>query len=254
MRGRSSALKLVTRRPLLLLMATLLCGGRAEAQWGGFFDVNGALQNAPGVVRHGLQEPDVYFETATYEGTMATSRGALADAWAGVLRGNVGVALGVTVLNARGTTAVSGQVPSPLFTNRHRTASLPERPGLKHQQVGMHLPLLYVFPVTERIHVTVSAGPSWFRLRHDALAAVTRAAEVAPYDSAQLSDFTTTVAEGTAFGYNGAVDVAYLLTRYFGFGLYLRYTGGSVELPFPDGAKPVDVGGAQAGLGLRFRF
>ena len=89
---------------------------------------------------HSLQAP-VYDETATYDAKMAPSRrGPLAGARLGVLRANVGVALGVTVLNARGTTTVSGEVPSPLFTNRPRPASPLERPGLKRQEFGVHLP------------------------------------------------------------------------------------------------------------------
>ena len=253
MLGRTPVPHLAARCSLVLLVALLLSAGRADAQWNGFINVNGSVQTDDRVVAHSLQEA-LYDETAIYEATMTSPGGTVLDAWAGVrVWGNVGVGLGGTVMNARGTTAISGSVPSPLFRNRPRTAAL-ERQGLNHQQIGVHLPLVYMLPVSERVHVAVSAGPSWFRLRHDALATVSLSDEVAPYAAVDLTDFTATVEEGSGIGYNAALEVTYLLTRFFGVGLFLRYTGGSVEMPFPEGPQSVEVGGVQTGAGLRLRF
>ena len=254
MRRARSVLAPTACRALVLLAATLLCAGRADAQWNGFLNINGSVQTDDRTVMHGLTQP-VYGETATYEATMTSPGGTVVDAWAGVrVWGDLGIGLGATVLNARGSTAVSGSVPSPLFRNRHRTAPALERAGLKHQQVGVHLPVVYMLPVSERIQVAVSAGPSWFRLRHDAITGVTLGGEVAPYTGIGIADFATAVEEGSGLGYNAGLDVTYLLIRNFGVGLFLRYTGGSVQIDFPDGAKSVKVGGAQGGAGLRFRF
>jgi hypothetical protein len=253
MRGRRSPVRSTAGRALALLVLTLVSAGRADAQWNGFVHINGSVQTDDRTVMHSLTER-VYGETATYEATMTSPGGTVVDAWAGVrVWGDVGVALGATVLNARGATSISGSVPSPLFRNRHRAASI-ERQGLNHQQVGVHLPLVYVLPVSERIHVAVSAGPSWFRLRHDELTAVTLGGEVAPYTAVGLAGFAMAEDEGTGFGYNAGLDVTYLQIRNFGVGLFLRYTGGSVQMDFPDGARSVKVGGAQGGAGLRFRF
>ena len=252
MRRARSVLPPIACRALVLLAATLLCAGRADAQWNGFLNINGSVQTHDWSVTHALTEA-LYGERATYEASMTSSGGGLLDAWVGVrVWRELGIGVGATVLNARGTTAVSGSVPSPLFTNRHRAASL-ERPGLRQQQVGVHLPLVYVLPVSERVHLAVSAGPSWFRLRQDTVTAV-RLTEDAPYTAVEVAGVTTTVEEGNGIGYNAALDVTYLLTRYFGVGVFVRYTGGSVEIAFPDGAQSVDVGGVQAGAGLRIRF
>lgn len=251
--ARGAALHPVVRRALVLVVAVLLCTSRAEAQWNGFFHVNGGAQTADRVVTSTLEQ-DLYGETASYEATMTSPGGTLVDAWAGVrLWGNVGLALGGTVLNARGEIGLEGSIPSPLFRNRHRAASF-ERKALNHQQVGIHLPLVYVLPVSERVHVAVSAGPSWYRLRHDALQAVDPGPEAAPFTQISIAGFTTTEAEGSGFGYNAGVDATYLLYRWVGVGLYLRYTGGRVEVAMPGGPQKVDVGGAQAGAGLRFQF
>ena len=152
-------------------------------------------------------------------------------------------------------------MPSPLFRERFRTVQRFERPGLKHQQVGVHLPLMYMIQLSERVQVSLSAGPTWFRLRHDAVTAVDRGPEIGPtfinripsYETS-LTGLTTTVEEGTAIGYNAGFDVTYLLIRGVGVGLYLRYSGGAVEIELPEGPRSIDVGGPQAGVGLRFRF
>ena len=252
MRGRTSLLHSIVRCTLASLLATLLCAGRADAQWNGFLNINGAVQTADRTVTHALAEP-LYGETATYEATMTSPGGGLLDAWAGVrVWGDLGVSVGATVLNARGTTTISGSVPSPLFTNRHRAASL-ERQSVNHQQAGVHLALVYMLPVSERVHVAVSAGPCAFRLRHDTLSTVILT-EAASYTAVELADFTTTVEEGRGIGYNAALDVTYLLTRFFGVGLLLRYTGGSVDFPSADGSQSTKVGGMQAGPPLRIRF
>lgn len=249
------------------LALTLLCAGGAEAQWTGFFHINGGVQAADRAVTRTFEET-LYDETATYEATMASPGGPVVDAWAGVrVWRDLGIGLGATVVNGSGTIGLEGSVPSPLFRNRHRATSF-ESAGLKHQQIGVHLPLVYMVPVSERVHVAVSAGPSWFRLHYDP-GAVQLGDEAPPYTAVSLMALPSTVKESMAVGYNAGVDVTYLLTGWFGAGLYLRYTGGTVDVEMPASLQstgagggpagagataPVGVGGVQAGAGLRFRF
>ena len=258
MRGRRPVPPAAGCWALALLMTALLQVGRADAQPGGFLHVNGTVQAGDRTVTHGLRS-GLYGELATYEATLTSSGSGLLDASAGVTWGGLGAALGVTARNASGAIGVGGSVPSPLFTNRHRAASL-ERPGLRRQEVGVHLQAVYVLPLAdmapalERLQVMVTAGPSWFRLQHEAVTAVGIGREVAPYTAAPLVNLTTAMRNGEGYGYNAGVDVAYLMTRWLGVGILLRYTGGSVELELPGGTQPVDVGGLQAGAGLRFQF
>ena len=253
MRGRIARLCPAGRCVFVLLVFTLLAAGRADAQWNGFIHINGGEQNVDRIVTNTLQV-EIYDETATYEAAMTSPGGLVFDASVGVrVVGNLGVGIGATVLNARGMIALDGSVPSPLVRGRHRTASR-EQPGLKHQQIGVHIPVVYMVPVSERVQVALSAGPSWFRLRHDALATVTLSDEVAPYNMVSLTGLTTTVEEGFGIGYNTGLDVTFLLTRWFGAGVFARYTGGMVEIEMPGGLQSIDVGGLQAGAGLRFRF
>ena len=260
MLGRNALLLPAARCVLAMLAFTLLWTGRADAQWTGFLHINGGVQAADRAVTRTFEE-SLYGETAMLEATMTSPSGTVVDAWAGVrVWRDVGIGLGATVVNGSGTIGLEGSVPSPLFVGRPREASF-ELAGLKHQQVGVHLPLVYMVPVSERVHVAVSAGPSWFRLRYDSLA-VRVGAEALPYDAVPLTAQPTAATESTAIGYNAALDVTYLLTRWFGAGLYLRYTGATVDVALPGGLRAdgpgatasVGLGGVQAGAGFRFRF
>ena len=241
------------RYALALLAMTLLAPGRADAQWNGFIHINGGQERADRIVANTLHV-DIYDETATYDATMTTTGGTVVDAWAGVrVVGNLGVGIGVTVLDGRGAIALDGSVPSPLFRGRHRTLSH-EQGGVNHQQFGFHIPVVYMMPLSERVHVAVLAGPSLFRLRHDALSAVSLGDEVPPYDMVSLTGLTTTAENGTGIGYHAGLDVTYLFTRWLGVGLLVRYMDGMVALEMPGGQKSISAGGTQASAGLRFRF
>ncbi|MXZ72132.1 MAG: hypothetical protein F4Z04_11625 [Acidobacteria bacterium] len=232
---------------------TLLAPGRAEAQWNGFLHINGGQETADRVVADTLHV-EIYGETATYDATTTTPGGTVVDAWAGLRTvGNLGVGIGVTVLDGLGVITLDGSVPSPLFRGRHRTL-LHEQGGLNYRQSGLHVPVVYMIPFSERVHVAVLAGPSLFRVRHDALSAVSLGDEAAPYDTVSLTGLTTTSENGTGIGYHAGLDVTYLLTRWLGAGLLFRYTGGTVEFEMPGGPRSIDVGGAQASAGVRFRF
>jgi len=232
---------------------TLLAPSRAEAQWNGFLHINGGHETADQVVADTLHV-EIYGETATYDAITTTPGGTVVDAWAGLRTvGNLGVGFGLTVLGGRGVITLDGSVPSPLFRGRHRTL-LHEQGGLNYRQLGLHVPVVYMIPFSERVHLAVLAGPSLFRMQHDVLSAVSLGDEAAPYDTVSLTGLTTAAEKGTGIGYHAGLDVTYLLTRWLGAGLLFRYTGGTVEFEMPGGPQSIDVGGAQASAGLRFRF
>lgn len=250
---RMPAWRSCVRCVLALLALTLLAPGRAGAQWNGFLHINGGQAKANRVVTDTLRA-NIYDETATYDATTTSLGGTVVDAWAGVrIVGNLGVGIGVTVLGGRGVIVLDGSVPSPLFAGRHRNLSH-EQGGVKHRRLGLHVPVVYTIPFSERIHVAVLAGPSLFRLQHEALSAVSLGDEVSPYDRVPFTGLTTTVERGTGIGYHAGLDVAYLFTRWLGVGFLIRYTGGMVELEMPGGRQSIDVGATQASAGLRFRF
>ena len=45
-----------------------------------------------------------------------------------------------------------------------------------------------------------------------------------------------------------------MVARHLGGGIFVRWAGGSVEVPASGGEQSLDVGGFQVGIGLRARF
>jgi len=236
---------------VLAVIITLLWAGRAAAQWtdNGFLNINGGFQPGDRSVTGALEAP-LFDEAAVYDATLPSSEGTVLDAAAGVRvwRG-LAVGLGVTLFEVDSSMVVSGSIPSPLFVNRPRSAQF-QQGGLAHRQLGVHLHMTYIFPVMDRIDVAVSVGPSLFRMRQDSPSAVDLGAETAPFDTVTITGIATAPARATGFGANAGLDVAYMLTRFVGAGIFVRYAGGSIDF----GADSVGAGGVQAGGGLRFRF
>ena len=234
-----------------MAVITLLWADGAAAQWtgNGFLNFNGGFQPGDRSVA-GVLEAPLFDETAVYDATSSSSDGTVLDASAGVRvwRG-LAIGLGVTMFEVDSGMVVSGSVPSPLFANRPRSAQF-QQGGLTHRQLGVHLHMTYIFPLTDRIDVAVSVGPSLFRMRQSSPSAVDLGAETAPFDTVTITGVATTPARATGFGANGGLDVTYMLTRFVGAGIFVRYAGGPIDL----GAESVDAGGVQAGGGLRFRF
>src|SRR4029453_2831132 len=115
---------------------------------------------------------------------------------------------------------------------------------LKHSEIGTHIMFVYFAPVTDKIDVTVSAGPSFFSAKQDVLSATVPA-------GSQTANVATQKQKGSGTGGNVGFSVNYLVTPNYGAGLFMRYAGASVDF---DSASNVKVGGFHIGGGLRVRF
>jgi hypothetical protein len=155
------------------------------------------------------------------------------------IRKNLAVGASVSMFTRAPAGTVSISTPDPIAFNSFTVTSA--EPKLKHTELGMHIKLSYRVPITDTIDVTVYGGPSFIRLTKEIATAsvVNGAAQIA-----------TVSQSGTGIGAHGGVDLAYLFTRQVGGGIFVRYVGATVNLP----AASVNVGGLQAGLGLRLRF
>ena len=138
-------------------------------------------------------------------------------------------------------------IPHPLFFDSAATVNFTT--GADHNENNLYIVALWFVPIAERLDATLSAGPSFIRVKQGLLADLT----VPPGTQAGIPNVITEEAWGTGINVGG--DVTYeLITRgnlRMGLGGFLRYNGASVELP--SGAE-VDAGGFQGGGGLRFRF
>ena len=79
--------------------------------------------------------------------------------------------------------------------------------------------------------------------------------EAYPYDTATFAPPSTRSASRSGIGLNTGGDLGFFFTRQLGVGITAGYSGTTVELPSIGGGKvSAEVGGVQAGIGLRLRF
>ena len=122
-----------------------------------------------------------------------------------------------------------------------------------YKEVGIHLQGVWVMPLTEKITVALSGGPSIFNVDQSLIAEVEPVESGAPFELVNLSA-TTAAVRRTAVGGNVGADIQYWVNERYGGGIFLRYTAGSVDLPTAGGDQSIDVGGFQSGIGLRVKF
>jgi hypothetical protein len=100
-------------------------------------------------------------------------------------------------------------------------------------------------PVTSKIDVSISFGPSFIKVEQQFVSSGTVAT------GTQTFTPTLSTESGSVKGANAGFDGTYMFSSRFGVGLLLRYAGGSGDLAT---LKGVSAGGFQTGVGGRFRF
>lgn len=128
--------------------------------------------------------------------------------------------------------------------------------ALKHREVGIHISAVYVLPVSERFMLSIFGGPTVFRVRQDLVTDVELGPETAAplFDMVSVASVTTSSANESGIGGHIGFDGTFLLNDQLGVGGFVRYTGGSVDLPTGTTTTTIDVGAAQLGGGLRLFF
>jgi hypothetical protein len=134
-------------------------------------------------------------------------------------------------------------VPNPLVINKPVTLTA-SGSDFHRKEIGTHIMAVWVVPAGEKTDVTIFGGPSIFHLSQDVMTATVPAGTQSITTGSERQS-------GTGFGGNVGVNGNYYFTPRIGAGVFIRYAGGSVDLPAASGA---DVGGLQIGGGLRLRF
>ena len=210
----------------------------------GFVNINGGAQPATRSIEKSETRP-LFGETATLSASQEINNGAIFDMSAGyrVWHG-LAIAFGYTHLGSTSDSSVVAVIPDPLVFDRPKTVTATQT-GLGHSENGIHLQAVWFYSIDDKFDVALSIGPSFIKVKQELVSGFTIPA------GTQNLTLTVGSEEGTATGVNVGVDGSYLFTRNFGVGLFLRYAGGSVDLPsVPD----LNVGGFQIGLGARVRF
>lgn len=208
-----------------------------------FVDINGAAQTQTRSISSSASIP-LYGETAVVNTTQAIDSGGLFDISAGYrFLPSLGAAVGVSVFSRKGDGAISASIPSPVVFNRPLAVSA-SASGLEHKETGTHLMVVYFIPLTNQIDVSVSAGPSFFKLTQGLVSATI------PTGTQSLS-VATQNETASATGVNIGASINYLFAARYGVGVFARYAGATADLPT---AGELKVGGTHIGGGFRLRF
>jgi hypothetical protein len=232
----------------LALCAAVAPSAHAQMTWTdkAFVNVTGGAQAGSHTVATSAPF-DIYEEQGTVNSTQPVKGGAFFDVSAGYrVRRNLAASLGYSRAGSKKDAAVTALVPDPRVFDQPRAVTA-AAPDMKHTESAVHLFATWMMPVTDKIDVGISAGPSIFMVKQDLPTALT-VTEPGP----TVTQITTEKSSKTAAGFNFGVDVTYLISKRWGVGALARYTGASVDLK--NATDNLTVGGFQIGAGLRLRF
>ena len=165
-----------------------------------------------------------------------------------------GLGLGVAVSTASrtGSADLDARLPHPLLFERPRSLT-GSQSGIRSSELGVHTHLLYMLPVTARVALVLSGGPSVVRLTQDLVAGLTYD-DTYPFDEVTFRNAPARRAKASATGLNAGVDLRWMFTRSIGLGGLVRYSRATVDLNADARIVQVRAGGAQAAVGMRVTF
>jgi len=147
---------------------------------------------------------------------------------------------------------VQGSLPHPLYLAQDRPFAVSFAPS-RHSEMAVHVQAAWVIPAGKKMLVTIGGGPSVFSVAQSLVSGV-RWSDAYPYDSVQVTGADSQDARKSAIGFNAGADVAYFFSKTVGVGGCVRYAAATAQLGGKSGSLSVDVGGFQAGFGLRIRI
>ena len=237
-----------TTTVLALITFAWLSAAEARAQQpppasAGFITVNVGAQPQRRTINTS-ESFSLYDEKATVTSNQPIKNGVIFDVSGGyrVWR-QVALGVGLSSFRSRGDAGIIASIPDPGFFDRPKIVT-GTTSGLDRSELGVHLQAVWRTPVTDKVDVSLSAGPSFISVKQQVATASVRT-RTQDIDVIQKSE------SGTAVGINVGFDGSYMFQPQYGVGMFVRYAGGSVDLP---AVSDVKVGGLQGGFGFRLRF
>ena len=217
-----------------------------------WFSVSGGVQPATNSFSDTFDVP-LYLETEQVSIGYPVKGGALIATSGGYrVWKQLALGFGVTRNNRRAQATVDARIPHPFFDNQFRQVQ-GTTPATRHE-VGAHLLIGWMMPLTDRFRVLITAGPSVLSVSQTLVTGV-EFSETYPYDTATFTGATTKNATATAAGFNAGADLFWMFSHNVGAGGLVQVTHARAkERTGTGGTVSVDAGGAQVGAGLRFVF
>ena len=197
-----------------------------------------------------------FVETGSIESTFEAKPAIGVDGSIGIrLWRNLGIGLGFTTYTPGsrddGGGTVTARIPHPLHFNQHREVS--GDANLRRGETAVHGSLLYFVPSRSKLHAVIGAGATLFQAEQSFVRDV-QYNHSYPYDEAVFTGVDHDTENASGLGFHASVDVAWRFTRSFGVGGLVRYAHGTLAFTPGERQLKLDVGGLQAGLGVRVLF
>ena len=245
--------------PTLLLLCVCALAGDARpaaAQtWDarGFLTVNGGLQTAAPDFADNVTFT-AFAEAGDFDARYAVGSDTVFDVGGGIrVWRNLGIGAGVSLFSHAADADITARLPHPFFFDQHR-AIAGTAPEFARNETAVHLQALWVIPASRSIHITVSAGPTFFAVTQQ-LATAVNYNHTYPYEVATLSRMDKQGQSVSTTGFNVGGDVAFYFSEWIGVGGMVRFSRGSAVLGSEDGGTvQIDTGALQVSGGLRVRF
>ena len=166
---------------------------------------------------------------------------------------SVGIGATYARFSATEDVLVGARVPNPVLFNLTRSAT--KLTPMERNEKAFHFHALYVRPVTPRIDVMLSAGPSVIQLSQDLVTGIELSEGEAPFTTVAIGNVKTLALTERVIGLNFGIGGTYFVTPLIGVGGTLRYVTGSLSAQQVDGQSiDVPLGGFQLAFGARVRF
>lgn len=193
-------------------------------------------------------EFEIYEETATWDAPFDIDDSVLFDIGAGY-RVWKNLALGASFTRTTDThdATITASIPDTLeFDRPHiETRSLT---GLKREESAFHISATWMVPITDRIDIALSGGPSFFSVKQPYVSGMT-----VEQGTTTIADVSTASIDKSATGFHIAGDATVRIIRNLGVGVMARYSRAKIDAPELQGGT-IEAGGFQGLVGARIRF
>jgi hypothetical protein len=259
-------MRLVSRVSMVLLgIALAEAPSFAQSFERGWIDVNfGVAIAAEDSFR--MQSSDVRFgEQATFSVDYNLPTGAAFDFGGGfMITPMIGVGVSFSGTAHEKEADLTARIPHPIFANAHGTDTAPTDEKLMRTEGGVNLQVMIVPLQTDRLRVRFFGGPTYFRVKQDAVDSITYNQIFAfnnTTNNITITSFDGEELEENGWGFHAGGDISVFFNRVIGVGAFGRFSRGSVDLENTMAMSVSDpatveakTGGFQIGGGLRLKF
>jgi hypothetical protein len=225
----------------------------------GWIDVNIGVAAAADSRYGSVFEGIIYRETATFTADYRSPLGAEFDFGGGMMftpEFGLGVSFAGTAHQDNAQLGI--RIPHPLVFDAYASDSAPTEAKLARVESSVNIHAMFVASPSDSVSVRVFGGPSYFRIRQDAVSDIEFFRSIIP-NEVEILRYDTEVVEfedGGGWGFHAGGDVSFFFNRVIGLGCFAKYSRGTVEVfdPFSRENADFKTGGFQSGGGLRLRF